>query len=413
METLGLYIHIPFCLGKCLYCDFYSGAFPPETRRAYVKALCAHLRAWATLARDFAVDTVYFGGGTPTLLDGADFRAILNTVRGDYNLQPDTEITTECNPATLGRRKAEELFAAGVNRVSIGAQSVQENELRALGRRHSAKDFFDTVSGVKAAGFSNISADLMFGIPEQTTGSFTETLDAVIALDLPHISAYGLRIEEETPFFRMRDRLPFPNEDCEADMQMLAAKKLGAAGLLHYEISNYAKPGFASRHNLRYWKGAPYLGFGPGAHSYFQNTRFLTAPDLAAYLAAVQEGHFDTLCKNRELIAGKEAMDEYVMLRMRLTEGVDEADFAYRFGTSMEEAYGDFSRLVAGGFLTRGAGRVAFTEKGLYVSNAILSDWLDFGRSTPAGSGVALHTEPEHTLGNGEFALGQKGVGTV
>lgn len=381
METLGLYIHIPFCLGKCLYCDFYSGAFPPETRKAYVSALCAHLRAWASSARDFPVDTVYFGGGTPTVLDGADFRAILHTVREVYRLQPDAEITTECNPATLSGGKAEELLAAGVNRISIGAQSVRENELRALGRRHTAEDFFHTVSGVKAAGFQNISADLMFGIPEQTVASFAETLDAVVALDLPHISAYGLRVEEGTPFFAMRDRLPLPSEDCEADMQVLAAKKLGQAGLLHYEISNYARPGFASRHNLRYWKGAPYLGFGPGAHSYFGNVRFRTAPDLAAYLAAVREANFDALRQDTETIAGKEAMDEYVMLRMRLAEGVDEADFSHRFGTSMEEAYGDLSSLLAGGFLVREAGRVAFTEKGFYVSNAILSDWLDFGKA--------------------------------
>lgn len=403
--TLGLYIHVPFCLGKCLYCDFYSGAFPKETRHAYVRALCAHLRAWAPPARELAVDTVYFGGGTPTLLDSAEICAILNTVRGDYDLQPDAEITIECNPATLGREKAEELFAAGVNRVSIGAQSTQENELRALGRRHSVKDFFDTVSGVKSVGFSNISADLMFGIPEQTIASFSETLDAVIALDLPHISAYGLRIEEGTPFFGAREKLALPNEDDEADMQLLVAKKLGAAGLLHYEISNYAKPGFASRHNLRYWMGAPYLGFGPGAHSYFQSLRFSTDPDLAAYLAAVQEGRFDALCKGRELIAGKEAMDEYVMLRMRLIKGVDEADFAHRFGTSMEAAYGDLSRLVAGGFLVREAGRVAFTEKGLYVSNAILSDWLDFGKDPPAGSGTALHAEPEQKSCGGSPAF--------
>lgn len=380
-ETLGLYIHIPFCLGKCLYCDFYSGAFPPETQAAYVAALCKHLRAWAGLAQDCEVDTVYFGGGTPTVLDGVDFRTILHTVRASYRLRKDAEITTECNPATVGNGKAEELLAAGVNRISIGAQSVRENELRALGRRHTAEDFFHTVSGVKSAGFQNISADLMFGIPEQTLASFGDTLDAVIALDLPHISAYGLRVEEGTPFFSVRDQLPLPDEDCEADMQMLAAEKLARAGLIHYEISNYAKPGFASRHNLRYWKGAPYLGFGPGAHSYAGGIRFCTAPDLDAYLGAVRDGNFDALRTNVQCIAGKEAMDEYVMLRMRLAEGVSEADFSHRFGTSMEAAYGDFSRLTAGGFLRQSGGRVAFTEKGFYVSNAILSDWLDFGKS--------------------------------
>ena len=379
METLGLYLHIPFCLGKCRYCDFYSGAFGESVRKEYVSALCRHLAALAPRAAGYAVDTVYFGGGTPSLLEGIDFLRILDTVRGYFALVPHAEITAEANPATIDEKKATELLAAGVNRLSIGAQSLAENELRALGRRHTKSDFLHTVRGVIAAGFTNVSADLMFGIPEQTPKSFRETLEGMLALKLPHLSVYGLRVEEGTPFYNERDRLPLPDEDSEAEIWQAAVETLTAAGYRHYEISNFALPGFESRHNLRYWLRSPYLGFGPGAHSFLENVRAETPRDLTAYLAAIRAGNWASLYQNAHRVGGKEEIDEYVMLRMRLDTGVDEADLARRFGTTMEKEYGDFSRLVSAGLVTRRNGHIAFTERGFRVSNAILSDWLDFG----------------------------------
>lgn len=379
METLGLYLHVPFCLGKCRYCDFYSGAYPEETRKAYTEALCRHLAALSPLAAEYTVDTVYFGGGTPTLLDGADFARILHTVRGCFALLPGAEITAEANPATVDEEKATELLSAGVNRLSIGAQSLADNELRALGRRHTKSDFLHTVRGVIAAGFANVSADLMVGIPEQTPASFAETLAGMLALKLPHLSVYGLRVEEGTPFYRERATLPLPGEDAEAQIWETAVRELTGAGYRHYEISNFALPGSESKHNLRYWLRSPYLGFGPGAHSFFENVRYEAPRDLAAYLAAAKEGKWDSLRQNAHRVGGKEEQDEYVMLRMRLDTGVEEADFTRRFGVGMEQTYGDFSRLVSAGFLTKQNGRIAFTEKGFRVSNAILSDWLDFG----------------------------------
>lgn len=379
MEALGLYLHIPFCLGKCHYCDFYSGAFGEAVQKEYVSALCRHLAALAPRAAEYAVDTVYFGGGTPSLLEGADFLRILDTVRGSFALLPSAEITAEANPATIDEKKATEMLAAGVNRLSIGAQSLAENELRALGRRHTKSDFLHTVRGVIAAGFTNVSADLMFGIPEQTPTSFRETLGGMLALKLPHLSVYGLRVEEGTPFYNERATLPLPDEDTEAEMWQAAVETLTAAGYRHYEISNFALPGFESRHNLRYWLRSPYLGFGPGAHSFLENVRVETPRDLAAYLAAARAGNLASLYQNAHRVGGKEETDEYVMLRMRLDTGVDEADFARRFGTTMEQEYGDFSRLVSAGLVTRRNGHIAFTERGFRVSNAILSDWLDFG----------------------------------
>ncbi|MBQ3483143.1 MAG: radical SAM family heme chaperone HemW [Clostridia bacterium] len=377
--TLGLYLHIPFCVQKCRYCDFYSAPADDAARAAYVAALAAHLRAAAPAARDRVIDTVYFGGGTPTLLTGAQFATVMDTVRAHYDLAPDAEITAECNPVTNAEHPAEGLLAAGINRLSIGLQSANENELRLLGRLHDYRAFARTFAAARRAGFSNISVDLMLGIPDQTRESLSHTLDAVLALAPEHISAYGLRIEEHTPFFAMRDRLVLPDEDTEELLFDDLVQRLGGAGYAHYEISNFARAGYASRHNLRYWQGREYLGFGPGAHSYFHGTRFETPKSTADYISAANGGDFPATVADPHPITGREAAAEYVMLRMRLFEGLDSADFAHRFGTSFESTYGPLDRLLAGGFLTKHGTRFAFTERGMRVSNAILSDWLDFG----------------------------------
>ena len=379
MRNLGLYLHIPFCVRKCAYCDFYSGAQGVETRKRYAEALCKHLVAVAPRAKGFTVDTVYFGGGTPTLLDREDFASILDTVRAHFAVEADAEITAECNPVTNAKGLMEGLLAAGVNRLSIGLQSANEDELKLLGRPHGYGEFLETYTAARRAGFDNVSVDLMFGIPSQTVESFAHTIDTVVALAPEHISAYGLRIEEGTPFDGMRNSLHFPSEDEEAEMAELVADRLKNAGYEHYEISNYARAGKRSRHNMRYWLGADYLGFGPTAHSYFEGARFETSPDLAAYLTAVEQGNFDSLWQNKTVIAGKEQMDEYVMLHMRLFDGIDLGDFSHRYGTFFENIYGDVTPLVQGGFLIKTADRLAFTERGMRVSNAILADWLDFG----------------------------------
>ena len=378
-KALGLYIHVPFCLRKCHYCDFYSAPSNAAHRAAYVAALCAHLRQKSHTVSGYTVDTVYLGGGTPTVLEVAEIAAILGTVRQCYPLAAEAEITVECNPVTNAEGLFEGLLAAGVNRLSIGLQSTHNNELQALGRLHTYEDFLTTYRAARGAGFLNISVDLMLGIPEQTATSLAETLDRVTVLAPEHISAYGLRVEEGTRFFDTVSVLSLPDEDAVADMQEQTAAALAAAGYEHYEVSNYARPGYRSRHNLRYWLSSPYLGFGPGAHSYFEGVRFETPRDTIAYLAAVAAADTDFLESEPHPIVGKEAQDEYVMLRMRLFEGLDEGDFRTRFGTSFEKAYGDTACLEAAGLLARRDGRIAFTERGMYVSNAILSEWLDFG----------------------------------
>ena len=377
-ETLGLYLHVPFCVRKCPYCDFYSRKPEQGDEKRYVAALLKHLAKTAPQAAGYEVDTVYFGGGTPTLLAPGDLAALLDCVRANYRLTGDAEITTECNPVTGSGDLFRGLFAAGFNRVSVGLQSADDDELKALGRPHDAAAFFDTFRGLAAAGFDNVNVDVMFGIPRQTKESFGRTLDAVIAAGPAHVSAYGLRVEPGTPFAAMKN-LRLPDDDATADLQLLCAERLTAAGYEHYEVSNYARPNRACRHNLRYWKGSPYLGFGPGAHSYFGGERYAFSRNTAAYIAAVETGREPPVCE-RETVTGKNAQDEYVMLRMRLFEGVDETDFETRFGTSFEAAYGPFDRLEQAGYLCRAGGRIRFTERGMYVSNAVLSEWLDFGK---------------------------------
>ena len=376
---LGLYIHVPFCLKKCHYCDFYSAPATSAVRNAYLAALKAHLVAKAQETTGHVVDTVYFGGGTPSLLHAEEITSVLDTVRHYYHVLDTAEITVECNPATFQDGFFEALKTAGVNRVSIGLQSANERELCLLGRPHGFGEFLTTVLAARAVGIENISVDVMFGIPEQTSETLAHTLDAVLSVAPTHISAYGLRVEEGTPFFAMRDQLKLPDDDTVADMQLQIAARLAAAGYSHYEISNYARDGYRSRHNMRYWLGEDYLGFGAAAHSYFSGVRYAAPADTDAYVAAITRGDLAAVECDRTLIESREAREEYVMLRMRLFEGLDEAEFSSRFGIAFEEAYGDISRLVAGGFLVREGGRIAFTEKGMYVSNAILSEWLDFG----------------------------------
>lgn len=376
---VGLYLHIPFCAAKCRYCDFHSAAAPRGVRERYVAALAGELSHRAPLARGLTVDTVYIGGGTPTVLSPDEIARLLDTVREYYTLDPTAEVTVECNPHSFTAGMFEGLRSAGVNRLSIGLQSALDCELSALGRPHDAAAFAQTFCAARHAGFQNINVDIMLGIPHQTEKTLAHTLKTVIELAPEHISAYGLRIEEGTPFFEERHTLPIADEDAVADMQLLVARTLKEAGFEHYEVSNYARAGYRSRHNMRYWLGSPYLGFGAAAHSYFGGVRYEVPRDTAGYIEAAERGDFSALIKDPHRITPHEEREEYVMLRMRLFEGIDEADFKARFGIDFEQAYGDQQRLRRAGLLVREGGRIAFTERGMYVSNAILSEWLDFG----------------------------------
>ncbi|MBE6620135.1 MAG: radical SAM family heme chaperone HemW [Ruminococcaceae bacterium] len=374
-KPLGLYLHVPFCRRKCLYCDFCSFADrDAATMDAYVACLCKELTGRAPQAAEHIVDTVYFGGGTPTLLSPTHFTRLLDTVRAHYRLSDDVEITVECNPATADEDKLGVLHDMGVNRLSIGAQSARDAELAALGRIHTWEQTKETYQAARRAGFDNVSLDVMFGIPHQTLDSFSHTLDEILALSPEHISAYSLIVEPDTPFFEAGDDLILPDEDTVCEMTDLLLSRLGSAGYTRYEISNFAREGRASRHNLHYWNMDDYLGFGPAAHSLMDKIRTGHSRDLAAYLAG------EDITEPEETLDADTARDEYVMLRLRLADGVNKADFFARFGQEFDAVYGEVaSPFVAAGLLIDSPERIAFTDRGFAVSNAVLAEMLFLG----------------------------------
>ncbi|MBQ8140221.1 MAG: radical SAM family heme chaperone HemW [Clostridia bacterium] len=374
MKKLGIYIHIPFCIQKCMYCDFCS--FPKSEEgliEGYVSALCRDIESRAADCLGYTVDTVYFGGGTPTLLPINEFERIIDTLRKNFCIDTDCEISSECNPATVDLDYLLKLREIGVNRLSIGLQSSNDMELRALGRIHSYSDFVSTYNDARKAEFENISADLMYGIPYQTADSFKKTLSDVVSLAPEHISAYGLKIEEGTPFFKMADELVLPDEDAEYEMYTMCTDFLAENGYDKYEISNFSRKGYECRHNIKYWNGDEYLGFGISAHSYFGGERFSNSRDIEAYIKGLD------VTEERRVITPRERMAEYVMLRMRLKAGVEHKAFFERFGRDFSEIYGyRLEKYAKDGYVRQTAGNTFFSDKGFFVSNFILSDILDF-----------------------------------
>ncbi len=379
-EPFGLYIHIPFCRSKCPYCDFCSFPRPrEETVRAYTHELIRRMREAGASAgvAGREVDTVYFGGGTPTLLPPDCVKDLTQAVQEVFSTLPDAEITVECNPATADRTTLSLWRAGGVNRLSLGAQSAQTEELRALGRLHRWEDVERCVAEARAVGLENINLDFMLGVPHQTPDSLADTLKRALSLAPAHLSAYTLMLEEGTPFARRgRAALGLPADEEEADdraveLWELANKILAEAGYEHYEISNYAREGCRSRHNLHTWQCRDYLGVGVAAHSSMNGVRFGQSRDLAAFLRG------EDITEFREELTAADRRTEYVMLALRLSDGVDEAEFARRFGTDFWEMYGArCAPLLAGGFLLRNNGRVRLCEGAFSVSNAILADIL-------------------------------------
>ena len=370
-DKTGIYIHVPFCLSKCYYCDFCSRTrADEETKSLYVQRLCEEIEKTASAMGKIrpAADTVYFGGGTPTLLSSAQFEKILDTVDRSFGIENGAEITAETNPKTADREKLRNMRSVGINRLSIGMQSVHDSELRALGRIHTFADFQKTFSDARASGFDNISADLMYGIPLQTKKSFSESMEKLCKLSPEHVSSYSLTVEEGTPFYKRRDSLDLPDEDSVSDMYLMMVDKLREQGYEKYEISNFAHKTRESRHNLKYWRRENYLGFGPAAHSFYGDTRYAHSRDIEAYLRG------ESIVESVEKITGDDAVDEYVMLAMRLSSGIDIQDFNSLFGVDFNEKYGKVFKRFAPEYVHIDEKTCRFTDKGMLVSNYILSE---------------------------------------
>lgn len=373
-RRLGLYIHIPFCRSKCLYCDFCSFVGKREDEREeYVCALLREIEARGT--KDYTVDTVYFGGGTPSILSAEQIGRILSSVRENFKVADDVEITLECNPMTRlddGRDYFSSLRELGVNRLSLGVQSAVDGELKLIGRRHTFDEAEKTFFDARGAGFDNISVDLMFGIPSQTLESLEYSLEQFILLGAEHISIYSLQLEEGTPLFRMRDGYALADDDTVADMYISINEKMRAAGYSHYEISNFAKEGRESRHNSKYWQLEEYLGLGVASHSDFAGKRIENTESLEKYLLG-------ELIENVKVISKAERELEFIMLGLRMSEGISKIEYFERFGADFDEKYGKRIGELKEFFTTTENGdRIALNERGFAVSNAILSQILDF-----------------------------------
>lgn len=385
-RPLSIYIHIPFCVRKCLYCDFLSAPVSGETMEAYASCLCREIEAAGKLYPDYEVRTVFFGGGTPSILKKERICQIMEVLRRAFSLAEDAEITIEVNPGTVDADKLAAYYAAGINRLSIGVQSLQENELKALGRIHSIKEFFQTYSMAIKSGFNNINVDLMSAIPEQTLESCQDTLRQLLSLDRPpsHISAYSLIIEEGTPFYENTPVLP--DEEMDRLFYKITNDILKAAGYHRYEISNYAREGCECRHNRVYWERGEYLGFGIGAASLMQETRFSNIRDLQTYLKLLSGEAADGpstgqltehLRQEVSHLTEREQMEEFMFLGLRLTEGVSKKRFFKTFGKKFTDVYPGISeKLIREGLLVQEGDRLKLTELGLDVSNRVMAEFL-------------------------------------
>lgn len=368
MKNLGLYIHVPFCAGKCPYCDFYSSSGTHSEMDEYVLTLLNQFKAWGGKLSDRIVDTVYFGGGTPSLLGGKRLANLIDGVNKNFRLE-NPEITVECNPSSACDTFFKEIKSVGANRISLGMQSAVSEERKALGRSGTSESVKSAVISAKNAGIDNISLDLMLGVPHQTGESLHKSISFCVDMGVQHISAYMLKIEEGTPFFKNRENLILPDEDETCDLYLQTCEELERAGFMQYEISNFSLPGFESRHNLKYWNAEEYLGLGPSAHSFVDGKRFFYPRDRRAFT------------ENPTDVSDGSGGDfaEYMMLRLRLSDGLREDLTRERFGFSIPESVRAAAEKYVGyGYLKSDNEKICFTRDGFLLSNPIIADLEQF-----------------------------------
>ena len=376
VKPLGLYIHIPFCKSKCIYCDFYSLPRAEDRMDRYVSALCRQLAEIAQRTTAHTVDSVYLGGGTPSYLGEKRLRHILKTVKKHYHLSRDAEITLEANPDSAGDWRAlRSLRRAGMNRLSLGVQSADDGLLRTLGRPHTFAQAEEAAAAARRARIRNLSLDLIYGLPGQDLAGWKDTLERAAALEPEHLSCYGLKVEEGTPLWDMQEKMDLPDDDAQADMYLWTVERLGALGYEQYEISNFARPGRASRHNMKYWTLCEYAGFGPGAHSDLGDVRYAYLRSLDTYCAGVEAGV--SVLESSEHIPSRERDIEYVMLGLRLTQGISRQEFENRYRLPFAPIQSVLERFRATGHAALAGERWRLTPEGFLVSNQIIGQALE------------------------------------
>ena len=386
-NVLGVYIHIPFCCSKCDYCDFYSLAGSEDRMDDYEKALILHVRETGALLKGYQVDTVYFGGGTPSYFGEKRLREVLAAVHKAFSLIKNPEITLECNPESVDVKSMARLRRVGFNRVSLGMQSADPEQLEKLHRPHNFLQVERAVAAIREAKIKNLSLDLIYGLPGQTMVSWKNTLEQAINLEPEHLSCYGLKVEEGTPLAeRVKKGEVLPDDDAQADMYLWMVERLKDAGYRQYEISNFAKTGQESRHNLKYWMGREYVGFGPGAHSDLGGRRYAFRKDLEGYIQGVLTG--GNLLEESEMIPNHKRSGEYLMLRMRTLRGIEEWEYRREFVMNFEPIQRKLEYYESKGWAEQAGRRWHFTPEGFLISNQLILGLLESQEASEADSAL-------------------------
>lgn len=378
-DKIELYIHIPFCVSKCRYCDFLSFSSDDDTVRKYTDALIREISSKKN--KENITDTIFIGGGTPSLLDVKYIKEIFDSLYDDFNISDDAEITIEANPGTITKEKAKAYAELGINRVSMGLQSADNEALKKLGRIHDFNQFLESYDILRNEGMSNINVDIMSGLPGHSVAKYEETLYKVCDVNPEHISAYSLIVEEGTPFYQMynpvdglrRDELP--DEDSEREQYYITRDILKDAGYFRYEISNYSKPGYECRHNTGYWRGVPYIGMGLGASSLWNGTRYNNTGDMSEYIRCSMKP--DSIAENVQKLTDTDKMEEFMFLGLRMTEGIQISEFYEKFGVTVNEVYGEVIKKYSDmKMLEINGENMKLTDKGVDVSNIIFADFI-------------------------------------
>lgn len=378
-KELELYVHIPFCISKCDYCDFLSSPQNEMVQKGYVEKLIEEIQVQSAGYEQYQVETIFIGGGTPSILKTEWIELLLEVLFHHFDIGKQAEITIEANPGTVTLEKLNTYRKMGINRLSLGLQSADNQELKVLGRIHTYESFLKSYEYARAAGFTNINVDLMSALPKQTPSSWKNTLKKVLMLKPDHISAYSLIIEEGTPFYQNSDNLQLPDEESEREMYYLTKSYLQAHGYERYEISNYAKPGLECRHNIGYWTGIEYLGLGLGASSYITGCRFHNEQNLNRYLARKVDDpdYTNQLCQEVEVLSLQARMEEFMFLGLRLMKGISEIEFAGRFGHSIWDIYGEaINHLLKEELLEERETNIRLTDRGIDISNYVMARFL-------------------------------------
>ncbi len=374
-QNAGIYVHIPFCASKCSYCDFYSLAGQNDLMPKYQQALLHHIAEFAPRLSDYTIDSVYFGGGTPSYYGADRIIELFEEMKKRYNVLVNSEVTVEVNPDSVNLANLKKMRRDGINRISIGVQSANDEILKFIGRRHNYAQAEKAVEMAQKADFKNISVDLIYGLPTQTREDWSDTLTKIFALHPQHISCYGLKIEENTPLYLYKNAPEIPDDDMQADMYLYAVEQLEKYGYKQYEISNFALPGYESKHNMKYWTIDEYAGFGASAASNLGNTRYTYVKHVEDYIEAVLGG--GKIVAEFEEIEDYEKASEYLMLGLRTTHGISEAEYRKIYNSNFDKIEELLESYRKAGWARFKSGRWSFTPSGFLISNRLISEVID------------------------------------